>query len=122
MIYSEYRVKFYTDLRRGVSPVKSFIENLPQSHQAKVLKYIDFLRVHGGVLDEPYSRHIKGKLRELRVDFGNNKYRVFYFLFVKKTIVMLHGFLKRTAQTPQSEIRIAEIRYQDVINHQSFYA
>ncbi|MFH1111991.1 MAG: type II toxin-antitoxin system RelE/ParE family toxin [Patescibacteria group bacterium] len=121
MIYNEYRVKFYVDLKRKNSPILQFIEQLPQKHQAKILKYIDFLRKHEGVLDEPYAKHIKGKIRELRVDFGRNRYRIFYFVFIQKTIVMLHGFLKRTTQTPPSEIRIAEERHQNVINHQSFY-
>ena len=121
MIYSEYRVKFYTDVKRGVNPVLKFIETLPKNHQAKILKYIEFLREHEGVLDEPYSKHIRGKLRELRVDFGRNKYRVFYFLFIQKTIIVLHGFSKRTARTPLTEIRTAEERYQEVINHQNSY-
>lgn len=121
MIYSEYKVKFYIDLKHGNSPVLLFIEELPQNHQAKIFKYIEFLREHKGVLDEPYSKHIRGKLRELRVDFGKNRYRVFYFLFIQKTIVVLHGFSKTTAQTPVSEIKTAEERHQDVINHQNSY-
>jgi len=124
MIYTEnsqYVVKFYIDRQQGGSPVQGFIESLPANHQAKVLKYIDFLRQHQGVLDEPYSRHIKGKLRELRVDFGRNNYRFFYFTFIRQTIVILHGFSKRTPRTPLSEIKIAEERYQNAINHPSYY-
>ena len=121
MIYNEYRVKFYINTK-STSPVLRFIAGLPQNHQAKIFKYIDFLRQHRGVLDKPYSRHIKGKLRELRVDFGKRRYRVFYFLFIRKTIVVLHGFSKRTAQTPLTEIRIAEAYYEDVINHENLYA
>ncbi len=69
------------------------------------MKYIEFLRIQKGYLEEPYSRHIKGKIRELRVDFGRNKHRIFYFVFVNKTIVLLHAFLKKTAKTPISEIK-----------------
>ncbi len=119
MIYtesSEYAVRFY-EVRPGYSPVLEFIRLLPALHRAKVIKYIGFLRQHHGVLDEPYSKHIKGKLRELRVDFGKNRYRIFYFLFIGKAIVILHGFLKKTAQTPLTEIKIAEEYYQDIINH-----
>ena len=122
MIYNEntpYIVKFYTT--GSASPVIEFIDSLPVNHQAKILKYIDFLRQHQGVLDEPYSKHIKGKMRELRVDFGKNRYRLFYFTFIHQTIVILHGFIKRTTQTPLLEIKIAEFRYQDVINYPNFY-
>jgi len=85
------------------------------------LKYIEFLREHKGVLDEPYSRHIKGKIRELRVDFARNRHRVFYFVFVKRTIILLHAFLKTTAKTPISEIKKAQERYQDVIKNKQLY-
>lgn len=70
---------------------------------------------------EPYSRHIKGKIRELRVDFGKNRFRIFYFLFIKKTIVILHGFKKDTQKTPPYEIAKAEKRLEEVfINHELY--
>jgi len=80
----EYKVKFYRDPETGSDPVKEYIDQLPQKEKAKVLKYIEFLRENNGHLDEPYSKHIKGKIRELRVDFARNKYRIFYFIFIKK--------------------------------------
>lgn len=124
MIYtinSQYSVKFYTDIRQYISPVQDFVESLPQKHQAKILKYIDFLRCNQGVLDEPYSKHIKGKIRELRVDFGKNKYRIFYFTLIGKRIVILHGFIKTTNKTPVQEIAVAERNYLDVIDNLNYY-
>ena len=124
MIYYEnkqYSVSFYTLVLSSVSPVIEFIESLPPKHQAKIFKYIDFLRFKNGILDEPYSRHIKGKIRELRVDFGKNKYRIFYFTLIGKRIVMLHGFIKKTNQTPIQEISMAEKNYSNVINNLNHY-
>jgi phage-related protein len=89
--------------------------------QTKVYKYIEFLRVSNGVLDEPYSRHIKDKIRELRVDFSNKKHRIFYFTFINKNIILLHAFLKKTPKTPPKEIKIAEENYIDVINNPKLY-
>lgn len=86
MIYNEnqeYKVKFYTD-SGGKSPVLKYLEKLTDKEKAKILKYIEFLRERKGVLDEPYSKHIKGKIRELRVDFGKNRHRIFYFTFIEK--------------------------------------
>jgi len=73
------------------------------------------------VLDEPYSKHIKGKIRELRVDFSRNRHRIFYFAFIGKKIILLHAFLKKTKKTPISEIRRAEENYQDVLNNKEIY-
>ena len=125
MIYNEttkeYKVKFYEDTKTGRSPVLDYIKKLSVKEEAKILKYIEFLRVNKGYLDEPYSKHIKGKIRELRVDFGRNRHRVFYFIFIKKTIILLNAFLKKTAKTPLSEIRKAEENYQNVLKNLKKY-
>ncbi len=75
MIYNgggEYKVKYYTDPKTGKAPVRVYINSLCDKERAKIYKYIEFLREHKGYLDEPYSRHIDGKIRELRVDFASN--------------------------------------------------
>jgi len=125
MIYhqdSDYEVIFYRDLRSGESPVTDYIKSLSEKEGAKVTKYIHFLRENKGHLDEPYSRHIKGKIRELRVDFGRNRHRIFYFTFIGRKIIILHAFLKKTPKTPNAETAKAEVRYQDVISHAKDYA
>jgi len=66
MIYNEeYKIKFYKDSRTGREPVRDFINHLDPKHRLKIFKYIEFLRNNNGYLDEPYSRHIDGKIREL---------------------------------------------------------
>ena len=125
MIYDEatkeYKVKFYKDIKTGRSPVLEYIEGLRNKEGSKIFKYIEFLRINKGYLEEPYSKHIKGKIRELRVDFGQNKHRVFYFTFIKKTIILLHAFLKKTTKTPISEIKKAEGNYQNVFKNLKIY-
>jgi len=125
MIYSketvEYKVKFYKDIKTGRNPVLEYIEGLRDKEGSKILKYIEFLRVQEGYLEEPYSKHIKGKLRELRVDFGRNRHRVLYFTFIKKTIILLHAFLKKTTKTPISEIKKAEENYRSVLKNPKIY-
>lgn len=116
----EYKVRFYED-GNGKRPVLEYMDNLSDKERAKVSKYVDFLKVSGGVLDEPYSKHIKGKIRELRVDFGKNKHRIFYFTFIEKNIIFLHAFLKKTAKTPSKEIKKAEKNYYDIINNYKTY-
>ncbi len=125
MIYikdtKEYRVKFYRDTRTDRSPVLDYIKRLREKEEAKLSKYIEFLRVNKGYLDEPYSRHIEGKIRELRIDFSRNKHRIFYFIFIKKTIILLHVFLKKTTKTPISEIKKAKENYKNVLKNPKIY-
>jgi len=124
MIYNEsteYKVKFYKNNNTGQSPVLKYIEGLKEREKAKIFKYIEFLRANKRYLEEPYSRHIKGKIRELRIDFAKNRYRIFYFVFIKKTIILVHAFLKKTPKTPIFEIKKAEENYYDVLKNSKIY-
>ena len=116
----DYRVTFYEDAQ-GNAPVRDYIDNLGFKDRAKILKFIDFLRERGGVLDEPYSKHIRGKIRELRVDFQNRRHRVLYFTFVNKNIILLHAFLKKSQKTPELEIIKATKIYDAVQKNRKAY-
>lgn len=85
------------------------------------MKYVEFLKDNNGYLDEPYSKHIKRKIRELRVDFSKNRHRIFYFIFIKKIIILLHIFSKKTQRTPVKEIKKAEMYLEDVKNNLKLY-
>ena len=58
----EYKVKYYKDSRTGKNPVHDYILNLDNKSMAKVEKYIRYLRLCEGYLEEPYSRHESTKL------------------------------------------------------------
>jgi len=121
MIYNnQYKIKFFIK-SNGQIPVFEYIESLNEKEKAKVLKYIEFLRGHNGILNEPYSKHIKGKIRELRIDFSKNRHHIFYFIFISRNIILLHAFLKKTNKTPILEINRALTNYIEVINNQKMY-
>lgn len=117
----EYSVKFYKNCHNGEEPVLAYINKLDEKNKAKVLKYIAFLRDNHGYLDEPFSKHITGKIRELRVDFSHRHHRIFYFITVGRRIILLHCFLKKTERTPQKEINKALTHYNDAISNLNIY-
>jgi phage-related protein len=122
MIYNEeYKIKFYINSRTGEKPALDYVKLLDKKTRQKVNKYIEFLRENKGYLNEPYSRHISGKIRELRVDFNNGRHRIFYFSFLEKKIILLNAFLKNTDKTPIKQILIAENNYQDAISNSQLY-
>jgi phage-related protein len=124
MIYNEneeYKIKFFRDIRTGRISVQEYIDQLSEKDQLKILKYIEYLRASKGILDEPYSKHIRGKIRELRVDFARNRHRIFYFTFIGRNIILLHAFQKNSPKTPESEILKAETNFNQVINNQKLY-
>lgn len=117
----EYIVKYYCDSRTGRVPLADFLDMQTEKVREKIFKYIEYLRLHNGYFDEPYSKHIVDKIRELRVDFGKNRYRIFYFTVIDKRIILLHGFKKATQKTPQKEINRALHNYADTCNNLEFY-
>lgn len=121
MIYNNYKVKFYRDSQTGRKPAADYIKRQNPKDQTKIFKYIDYLQEKKGYLEEPYARHITGKIRELRIDFARNRHRIFYFTFIKKNIILLHAFLKKTQRTPSQEIERAKNNYQDTINNPHLY-
>ncbi|HBU07393.1 MAG TPA: type II toxin-antitoxin system RelE/ParE family toxin [Candidatus Magasanikbacteria bacterium] len=117
----EYKVFYYKNSSNGKQPAREFIFSLDKKVRAKVFKYLEYLRLNNGYLDEPYSRHIKNKIRELRVDFAKEHHRIFYFTFINKKIILLNGFTKRTTKTPENEIEKAIQYYFDIINNTNLY-
>lgn len=121
MLDSEcYKVYYYQNRNTKKVPVLTYVLGLSKKERAKILKYIDFLSLSKGYLDEPYSKHITGKIRELRVDFSHNKHRIFYFTFMEQKIILLHAFLKKTNKTPKQEIARALANLYDCEKNKSF--
>lgn len=118
---SEYRLKFYINPKTGESPILSYLRSLEKPVKLKIGAYLEYLRDNDGYMEEPRSKHIVGKIRELRVDFGRNRHRLFYFTFIKKTILVLHAFQKSTAKTPRKEIDIALNRLEDATINKHIY-
>ena len=100
---------FYKTLA-GKCPVTDFIDSLPKNLQAKAIRDIDILAERGNGLREPYSKHLREGLFELRIQASGDAVRIFYFFFTGETIVLVDGFVKKTQKTPPREIEKA-LRY-----------
>ena len=101
-----YEVSFYRS-PRGECFAEEFLHELPEKVRGKTLRWIDALKTHGPNLPRPYADVVRGKIRELRIIFGSNHYRLLYF-FADKQVIVTHGFVKKTAQVPIEELERAE--------------
>lgn len=110
-------VEYYRD-SKGNEPVADFIDTLPNETQVKVFRIIDLLGEYGILLKEPYTRWVRGKIRELRLKDPHGAIRVLYFTYTGRRFILLHGFIKKTEKTPLREIKIAEKRMNDFIERQ----
>lgn len=61
-------------------------------------------------IPETYLKHIKNSsgLYEIRIQVGNNIFRIFCFFDVDNLVVVGHGFQKKTQKTPKQQIEKAE--------------
>ena len=102
-------------------PVKEFIYSLPTKHKAKVLREIDLLEEFGTDLKEPYVKKVVGykKLWELRIKFASDISRIFYFLPIGNTFVLLHGIVKKTKKTPVQDLEIANNHMNEYLRRQN---
>ena len=104
-----WKIKLYATTS-GKSPVIDFVENLQLIEKAKVRNTIRLLAEFGPQLRLPYSKKLTGykKLYELRT-MGSSPIRLIYTI-IDGTFYILHGFIKKSNQTPKKEIKTAEQR------------
>ncbi len=107
-----WSVVFYID-RRGKSPVEDYILSLDPKTGGRLTALIANLRASGGKLEFPKARHLEGKLWELRQETHTGIYRIVYFTYTGKRIIILHAFQKKTERTDESDLDTARRRYGD---------
>src|SRR5712691_4712042 len=76
--------------------------------------YVDLLESEGVGLGEPYTRQLRGKLRELRFYIGRERYRISYYVATGRRIILLTVF-KKSRQRETAEIDRAEVAMQRCI-------
>ncbi len=106
---TEWRVLFYVE-DSGSSPVEEFILRQDERTQARLRWGIEQVRARNISAREPLVKHVEGKLYELRIDSGGAAYRIIYFTFSGRRIILLHGFQKKTQKMPNREIAMARAR------------
>jgi phage-related protein len=92
---------------------KDYFEDFYESQTEKVKKKIIWTLKVIEELDripEIYLKHLKNTtgLYEIRVQVGNNIFRIFCFFDLDNLVIIGHGFQKKTQKTPKQQIERAE--------------
>ncbi|MCG2810093.1 MAG: type II toxin-antitoxin system RelE/ParE family toxin [Candidatus Aminicenantes bacterium] len=96
--------------------VKAEIENWPDGILADYARLVELLAEFGPNLRMPHSRIMGSGLFELRLKGKEGIGRAFYCFLIKRRIVILHAFIKKTKSTPEYELKIARKRMKEVKN------
>lgn len=85
-----------------------FFKSLSPLAKSKV-DYVLFLLTHIERIPEKFLKHIEGQkgLYELRIEAGNNIFRIFCCFDKEKIVVLLNSFQKKAQKTPSKEITLA---------------
>lgn len=109
-----FDIVFFTS-ERGDSPIDEFLDGLDKKSRAKVAAYLSLLEDEGPNLKRPYADVVRGKIRELRIHYSSNQYRILYFFHVRDQIVLVHAISKKTPQLKVKDIELSERRMEDWI-------
>lgn len=98
--------------KREVVAYKSYFEDFFREQtpkvRTKIIKVLDIIEQIDRI-PSTYLKYIEGTegLFEIRVQFGNNIFRIFCFFDGDRLVVLLTGFQKKTQKTPRRDIERA---------------
>jgi|SRR5437879_8954227 len=103
-------VKFFRTAS-GAEPVKEWLKELDRGDRAIIgedIKTVEF----GWPMGMPLCRSISGykDLWEVRSQITGNRITRVIFYIRNDEMILLHGFIKKTQKTPQSDLDLADKR------------
>ena len=97
--------------RAGNEPVREWLKNLPKPDRKSIGEDIAYVQFKWPI-GKPRIDHLHGAVWEVRTSLGNRIARTL-FAVEGSTMVLLHGFIKKTQKTPAFEITLAERRFKE---------
>jgi phage-related protein len=108
----EVPVRFYRSAT-GREPVLEWLRSLDKEDRRAI--GLDLMRVQfGWPIGMPLVRGLKDGLWEVRSSLPSQKIARLLLCFHDKTLVVLHGFVKKTQKTPAEELELAKRRMKEV--------
>ncbi|WP_417689397.1 type II toxin-antitoxin system RelE/ParE family toxin [Pseudidiomarina sp.] len=107
-------VKFY-QTANGTEPTKSWLLRLSKLDRKLIgadIKTIEY----GWPIGMPVCRSMKDGLYEVRTKLDSRRSARVLFCFHDDLMILLHGFIKKSQKTPQSDLSLARSRKKEVEN------
>jgi phage-related protein len=101
-------VAFYRS-KTGAEPVRDWLKRLAVEDRQVIGRDLRLVEM-GWPLGMPLCRPLGGGLWEVRSSLGSNRIARILFCATAGYMVLLHGFIKKTQKTPQSEMDLARSR------------
>ena len=95
----------------GNEPVREWLKELTKQDRRSIGEDIAYVQ-YKWPIGKPRVDHLRGAIWEVRTSLGNRLARTL-FAVDDGTMILLHAFIKKTQQTPISEIALAEKRFKE---------
>ena len=95
----------------GKEPVREWLKELPKDDRKTIGEDIAYVQ-YKWPIGKPRVDHLRGAVWEVRTSLGNRIARTL-FAVESGQMILLHGFIKKTQQTPSAEIDLAEKRFKE---------
>lgn len=93
------------------------MDSLSDKQVEKVLWVLRIIKEYERIPKQYFKKLINtDEIWEIRVQFGNNSFRLLGFIYKSKIIILTNAFSKKSQKTPKSEIVLAEKRKQAYLN------
>ena len=107
------KIIFYR-LENGKCPVEDYLDTLSNKQVEKIFFVLDLVETIDLVPRKFFKKlQATDDIWEVRVQHGNNIFRLFGFFDGNELVVLNHAFTKKTQKVPKKEIKIAEQRKKD---------
>ena len=92
----------------GGEPLRDWLRSLGRDDKRRIgedIKTVEF----GWPTGMPLARALGGGLFELRTKLAGHRIsRIIFYIDVRQRMVLLHGFIKKTRQTPVEDLNLAK--------------
>ena len=108
-------IEFYR-FANGPNPIEEFLDSLTSKQSQKVLwvlRLVEDLEI----VPIQYFKKLTGtkSLWEVRIQVGNDIFRLLGFFESGKLLILTHGFAKKTQKTPEQDIALATKRMEEYL-------
>ena len=108
----EVPVRFYRS-DTGREPVREWLRELVDGDRRAI--GLDLMRVQfGWPIGMPLVRSLKDGLWEVRSSLPSQRIARLVLCFHEETLIVLHGFIKKTQKTPADDLALAKRRMNEV--------
>lgn len=98
---------------RGVEPVRDWLRDMPEADR-RILGFDIATAEFGWPVGMPLCKSLGGGLWEVRSTLTQGRIARVIFCVAQGHMVLLHGFIKKTPKTPQSDLDTARRRQKEI--------